>query len=140
MQPEPGFDVKLQRQSHQARGLPGSTGQPNHAHGLAICADQDVQAIIEVYPVRYDPSRTSAEYLCRFEYRYRDVVCCQHGGRCHACPAAADDGNARCAAVRAVHALNQVRHAIHSLRIGLSVARVVRTLVLLVSISSSNER
>ena len=115
-------------------------GQPNHAHGLAVCADQDVQAVVEICPVRYDASRASTEYLCRFEYRYRDIVCCQHGRGCHACPAAADDGNARCAAVRAIHALNQVRHAIHSLRIGLSVARVVRTLVLPDSMSLSSER
>ena len=82
------------------------------------------EAFHELFDV-YAP-RAATECSCRFEDGNRNSVCRQfHRGR-HSCPAAAYYCNITVCVDLFAHAASQVRHAIHNLRIGVMLVRVVR--------------
>jgi hypothetical protein len=93
---------------------------PHQAQRLAIRANQDVLPVVEVDAVYAHAARAAAQAARSFEDRYGDTVFCERDRCGEARPAGADDGDA-------AQAVTQVRHAIQSLRIGVSAVRCSST-------------
>jgi len=83
---------------------------------LAIRADQDVLAVVEVDSVDGDAPRPTPQAARGFENRYAKAALREGDRSSESGPAAADNRDA-------TQAVTQVRHAIQSLRIGVSAVR-----------------
>ena len=70
-------------------------GKFDQAQGFAICADQDMQAVIERHAVDLYPARPPAERPRRLEDRDGDVAAGELGRRRHPGIAATNYGYAR---------------------------------------------
>ena len=92
---------------------------PHQAQRLAVSADQEVLPVVEPVAVQVHAARPPAELLRGLENGDPDPGLGQFDRRGQPRPAATDD--------RGLHPRTQVRQAIHSLRIGVSEVRWLRT-------------
>ena len=83
---------------------------------LAVRADEDMLAVVEVDAVYAHAARAAAQAARGFEDRYADAALGEGDRGSESGPAGADDRGA-------AQAVTQVRHAIQSLRIGVSAVR-----------------
>ncbi len=83
---------------------------------LAVRADQDVLAVVEIDAIYAHAARAAAQAARSFEDRGADAALREGDRSSESGPAGADDRGA-------AQAVTQVRHAIQSLRIGVSAVR-----------------
>ena len=124
--------AQLERQPQEKRARVGADLE-HQAQRLAIRADKDVLAVVEVDAVYAHAARAAAQAARGFEDRYADALLGEGDRGSESGPAGADDRGA-------AQAVTQVRHAIQSLRIGVSAVRCSSTRKSSPAISSSSAR
>ncbi len=101
--------------------------EPHQAQGLAVGADEDVQAVVEREVAVIDPPGPSTQGLCRLEYRDRNASLGERDRGRHAGVTAADHGHVH--GMDRINKINKIKTTTRTERSALF-ARVLSMLLL----------